>query len=57
MSHVPHLRRSVRLCGLLPGLTAGPIHFRLFEASLEFNGRPVYLPGRHRNQVRSAGSA
>ena len=35
MVPVPHLRRSKGLAVLDPGLTAGPTHYRLFEAGLE----------------------
>jgi hypothetical protein len=39
-----------------PGLTAGPIPCRLFEAGLEVIGSLLLRPNRQRIEARSAGS-
>jgi len=57
VTDVPHLRRSEGSAVLDPGLTAGPTHYRLFEAGLEMVVCLVLWLAEHANQARSAGSA
>jgi hypothetical protein len=54
---VPHLRCSMVLVILLPGLTAGPTYCRLFEAGSEVIADLVLRSSGQVSQARSAASA